>query len=302
MKKIYLCVLFGVLSFILLLGANPARASAVDNEFVVRVDYVTSNQVSDFNQALANLYGTNGYEAVVTGDYKVTVTLNNNTGYTDSALQVYYDKNNFRPVNKTGNAPDMNIVYGIAASGMTYLGGVNLNAGLVGLGAGYHNGDANSQSGVYGYFFLRPLTNATNLMNPVTRMAVVKYEEGYGISLNHTVNNHCRYKAFQYMLGDVNGDGVVDTLDSSALTNVINNHPGALIESNAGNAFAGLAGMYHNGILVFAVADVDYNEVVDQYDVNAILNYISCMNNGVPYNGDIGEKSWYYKTLTITTT
>ena len=39
----------------------------------------------DDNQKLANEYGSNGYEAVAEGDYKVTVTLNNNTGYTNSS-------------------------------------------------------------------------------------------------------------------------------------------------------------------------------------------------------------------------
>lgn len=40
---------------------------------------------SAYNQKLANEYGSNGHEAVAEGDYKVTVTLNNNTGYTSSS-------------------------------------------------------------------------------------------------------------------------------------------------------------------------------------------------------------------------
>lgn len=118
MKKYIITLLFGLLSLIIFLGTGKDHAAAVDNEFVVRVEQVTGDQVNDFNQALANQYGSNGFETVVAGDYRVIVKLNNNTGYAESAVRVYIDTNNFRPVRLNGDPTFMNIIYDAAAFGL----------------------------------------------------------------------------------------------------------------------------------------------------------------------------------------
>ena len=106
----------------------------------------------------------------------------------------------------------------------------------------------------------------------------------------------------EYLIGDIDGDGVITAYDASVLNTVISSTSVTLTAANAEAYFVAshsasgtyIDGMYEQNVFIFDVADVDQDGVLTTTDANQILDYFtSVMISLDPLNPDIGTIGYY---------
>lgn len=95
-------------------------------------------------------------------------------------------------------------------------------------------------------------------------------------------------QANQYIIGDANGDGYVNALDSSAILTATKKTPSLNVYSirkTYKNYFPNAASP--------SAPDADRSGVINSTDANKILDYYSAIAVGKPYTGSIGKIDVY---------
>lgn len=95
-------------------------------------------------------------------------------------------------------------------------------------------------------------------------------------------------QANQYIIGDANGDGFVNALDSSTILTVTKKTPSLNVYSirkTYKNYFPNAASP--------SAPDADRSGVINSTDANKILDYYSAVATGKPYTGSIGKIDVY---------
>lgn len=130
------------------------------------------------------------------------------------------------------------------------------------------------------------------------------------VSLTYTeVQPHQQqsHTLLEYMLGDIDGDGVVTAADSSLLSAVISSTNVTLTAANAEAYFVAysqshnnvsIAGMYVDNIFVFDVADINFDASLTSTDSSAILLYFTYVTAHIdpttdPTTKNIGQTGYY---------
>lgn len=305
MKKILFAILFSLASLIGFCCMKSITAEATDAEFSVNSRVVLASEVNAYNQILTDFHhegeGSNInplHDFVQAGDMIVTVSLANNPGFSGSGVGVYYDYANYDVL----LAYDDDSGYGVAAfpgdnmQNLSFSMLVNTTKHRVGITT---SGTQNAtQDGEYVSFFLRAKTNATDLTHPITGIKVLQFCNKKNTDLDYEIETQTQCEYIPYILGDLNGDGVVNTNDSNYLMSAISN--GDITRATLANQFVGMAGMYYHNQVIFEVADVNSDNVINQTDANLILTYYNYILLEVNYNGPIGTQLYITVTYNIT--
>lgn len=286
-KYLGVALICGVLALIL---KTPSIRAYATVDFGTRVEVLDSD-------------ATAGNSLLQAGDIKVTVTVENNTGfsaggfascYSTSAFSLVYDGNT--PLYDTGPVADALGGY------LTY----NDEAGRVSVGMACL--DDTDLTGDFFYYYLRPLSSTYDYMtigddlfgidvdsirnesaSPVPYTEPMTFE--YTLPISYTVAT-----PYTFMLGDVNGDGHVAVEDIQLILQLINSNGGNPLDVDGTYTVSSTTypGLYIsiNGTptLVLRVADVDFDGDIDEDDAYDVLAYYTeHIVSGAPYNGEIGE-------------
>ncbi len=103
-----------------------------------------------------------------------------------------------------------------------------------------------------------------------------------------TDENPIMLKANEFIVGDANGDGIVDATDSSTILAGIENHPTYKVYN--------IRKTYHNyfiGAKAAAAPDANQNGYINQTDADLVLDYYVDKTVGNAYSGPIGTIDVY---------
>lgn len=120
----------------------------------------------------------------------------------------------------------------------------------------------------------------------IERDDVIAIDEGNSITEN--LSTPVMLQANQYIIGDANGDGLVNALDSSTILTVTKKTPSLNVYS--------IRKTYKNYFPKAAspsAPDADRSGVINSTDADKILDYYSAIAVGKPYTGSIGKIDVY---------
>ncbi len=304
MKKILLSIVVSIASLILFCCLRTLSAKAVDTEFSVASRVILASEVDTWNSKLTAEYpdldNHVGHDAVQAGDIMVDVYLTHNTGYAGSGVGIYIDTANFYALASYHDNQGLGgaILAGEASDyiQMTVSKLYNASNGIIGITTNSFGNE--TDDGIYTTFFLRAKTNATDLTHPVSGIKVTQFCTAQNVDIDYEIETQTQCEYIPYILGDLNGDGVVNTNDSNYLMSAISN--GNITRATLANQFVGMAGMYYHNQVIFEVADVNSDNVINQTDANLILTYYNYILLEINYNGPIGTQLYITVTYNIT--
>lgn len=302
-KNIFLSFFFSLLGAFLLVGLceNKCVAQAYGSQpniIYAEVEALTETEI------VSNGYrSVNGLSGLQAGDAIVSVMLQNNSGYTTLGISTYMSNSYFEPYLTAGNMYPVAYILGSAAP--NFLVSINYNEIQDRVGLTVMNSSPSSSDGAILYFFLKKKQNApssalfptisTNVSHVINNKQYMSYTE---------VNPHDQTPniLLEYLIGDIDGDGVITAYDASVLNTVISSTSVTLTAANAEAYFVAshsasgtyIDGMYEQNVFIFDVADVNQDGVLTTTDADQILDYFtSVMISLDPDNPDIGTIGYY---------
>lgn len=276
--------LLSVVAFCFL--SRKTTAQATDASFGAEVEMLTEDQLqpnSPYLEASPNLQP---------GDYMVTLYIHDNPGFDGLGINVTLDSNYEFYYHQVTGAINADCY---EREGYQYTGNsiyYNLNQNKAGT-ALFTPGSPYTTSGAIFSIFAKRKANAPQVLPQVTVGITLFHNDE--VSIPYSINTTTLY-SLKYILGDINGDGIVDTDDASILLQILSQY-GTITSANAQQAFAGCAGMFCDGIFILDAADANQDSGVTQQDSSAILSYYNYVMLELPYSGDIGTCLTYVYTV-----
>ena len=320
MKKIIItlisCFVGLLASFVFAQPHLTANAVDENEDIIVSVfdEQLTESAAEYYINEYHQMYYSNNLDSLSAGDVRIGLRITNNTGYTTFACYLEYDADNYEIYKMP--APSENLIYtlGPAGLGLSYLvtpanpNGTHPNR----ISISSSGSSDNTQDGEMIYFFLKLKPNANpNPSNQIVDGQVAMLCDSDATVYidtddHYTLEPEQEYQTiiFYYMLGDINGDCEVDTVDSSILQQVLaykqNNN--VTIEQAFAHYSSTTGGMWTpENILVLDVADANLNGSITSADATAIQSYYQLILLEEPYTGPIGEMYCFTMLVPITT-
>lgn len=297
------------------------KAYATNDELNISVKYITSEDATKYNnQQISNL---NNYTVPIqTGDYAVSLSIKNNTGFTSIGYRIYYDPDVCTPVYKNSTdalgAPTKLPIFdkGVAGDDVILQCALNTDQHLLGIGS--MAGDTATADGIICTFFFRPSDKLflSDELDIVTNHEVCEWKNN-----GHNVNVHDNtgFTLFHYVsptlnqnwiIGDIDQDGEITAVDAQLILSLYTDYTvtdGQIIYTSEYNGTYTLStnpATTADGIYVVTVSDVNSDGVVDVTDASLVLQYYTDyevghgnLNN---YNGLIGTETGVYIEYTVT--
>lgn len=261
--------------------------------FTVGAGELTASATNDFSISVTELEENEGMNARP-GDFKVTLSIANNSGIAGCGFSFYYDKANFDPViYLEGDDVYVELTYP-SAWNLAFVALLDASAGHVGIsGASQYTNSHNTEMLS---FYLRP-KNGNVTANPLTGFEVdqVRNVNKELQSYTEPTGYVCNYISTSYVIGDVDGDGLIDSADAIIVMEIVeaNGDLITLEDFSDNEPFAA-----YDSVVCIAVVDVDCDNDVDNDDAEAILTYYSTVGIlGNTYNGVIGTTGYYYTVV-----
>lgn len=281
MKKIFTTFLFSLLAMI---------ACA----FTVGANELTTSAANDFSVSVTELDGNEGMYAR-SGDFKVTVSVANYSVFQGGSICIKYDSANYLVVAYLEDGISQVEYTSPSEWGMTFVLGNDPDQSL--LAISFATGTPKSCNGELISFYLRP-KNANAPTTPLTEFTVLQlFENSFRDEAPYTepTSYVCSYISTSYVIGDVDGDGIIDSADAIIVMEVVevDGNRITLAEFNANDPFAD-----YDDVVCIGVVDVDGDNDVDNVDAQKILEYYSTVGIlGGTYNGVIGTTGYYYTVV-----
>lgn len=250
--------------------------------------------------------------ALEIGDIKVTVTVENNSGFMAGAMSSSFSTQDFTLVYKNNG----NILGGNCEIGSAHGGYVTDNPEDGNVSIGFLGLEDDDSTGDLFCYYLRPISSTFDYMDigaslnglevdnlvgennaPVTYVEPDTFE--YTLPISYTVAN-----SYTFMLGDINGDGYISIDDVQLLVQLVNSVTGNELDVDGTYSVSSTTypGLYIsiNGTptLVLRVADVNFDMIVDIDDAWDLLAYYTeVVVSGQPYDGEIGQMQTHIKYI-----
>jgi hypothetical protein len=109
-----------------------------------------------------------------------------------------------------------------------------------------------------------------------------------GNSIISTTQNPVMVRADEFVIGDANGDRVVNSLDASVILSAINNTGSLTVSTIASNYKT-----YFPNAAAPAAPDANQSGVINKTDADKIVDYYATVAVGGSYSGNIGKKDIY---------
>ena len=305
MKKLLLALGFIIVSSLLFFGKGiQLRAFATNDELNVAVKRLTAGEAAAYNtSSVSNL---NNYTAPIqAGDYAVSLTVTNNTGFAATGFRIRYDNYTVYPV---CYAYEQAVYYkGEAAGNLNLTCEVNLNQGWVAMAT---TGSANSTAdGIIYTFFFRTYFN--DVIPPYDEEYILididvdvwsDYHTtpiSYSMPSGFTLYARDPYE-YDWQIGDVNNDGQISIEDVQLIQGLYtycgNGSSLALTDYTAEYT---LYGTYNfNAIFIHSVCDINQDGLIDYTDMMEVFSYYTTyvighenLNN---YTGSINQTAEYF--------
>lgn len=290
MKKLIFTFIFACLSVFMLCGKtnDKIQASATGYNLSLDVEKLTANDGDAKNLTQA-------------GDFRINIKIADNQGLAGFGFQLRYSSD-FVAITETGHPSVSTYKSGNVGIGLIVCNANSTDRKLAVSGA---TSSLVYNDGTIVTVYLRPVNAAT-----LTEAKIQGMITGFTVKsmdlLHQQVIPPTDYTSpsgytelLPYMIGDINGDGVVNISDAIALMSALNNH--SYTVSTAGNHFASCYGMYvgeNNDYFVFAVGDVNGDGFINSDDSDDILEYYNDVYvAGFDYNGDIATTENYTVTV-----
>ena len=305
MKKLVLSFIFSVLGAFVFLGLHDSECIAKAYGSQTNIIYVDIEPLTEA-EIVANGYrSVPGLSGLQAGDCIVSLMLQNNTGYAASGFAVHLSNAYYEAYLEPGETINAAYVAGPASAGLNLTVGYNSTMNQIGFSTMSGGADC-TNSGAVAYAFLKrkstapataPVPTASTEVNQLANRAKVAQPYIEVAPYNQTPN-----LLLEYLIGDIDGDGVITAYDASVLNTVISSTSVTLTAANAEAYFVAshsasgtyIDGMYEQNVFIFDVADVDQDGVLTTTDANQILDYFtSVMISLDPDNPDIGTIGYY---------
>lgn len=254
-----------LMTFVLSLIAIVAFA------FVNDTEALTASAVNDLSVSVTKL--TAAEEDAQAGDYKVTLSIAENSGLSGFGIGFYYDSTNFAPVMTEDNTVSfISMMSGFMFSVEHGTDDPNL-IGMAAAATYNYRRNGNLVS-----FYLRKISNAANVF-PLTSIEIDRLTNKEDELLSYSISNQCAVYNV-YRVGDANADGTIRVNDAIFINQIISNANGvAITESNFMNYITSTnAG---DGVC-FALMDADGDGFLTSTDADIITQYIAGYSVNAP--------------------
>lgn len=254
-------------------GATASAASA-EFEFAIREVDDPDNE-TNLSVAERNLLRNGTYYAF---EWEITYDQVLTGGVSFGAL-FKYDGDNFEPVTYNNT-----YLYDVA-SPFTYSDAIDTDLEQISIAASASSGVGN---GEFLTVYFKKKTNASPTAHPIEYITLDKLnyiiygESVQPITTPMPIGDRCGL----YFVGDINGNGIVDSDDAMALLQAMSG-----ISSISESQWSTYSNRFPNAVC-FAQVDANDDGVITSADANAILNYYSQIMIG-NYTGPIGEGYTY---------
>ncbi len=251
MKKFFTTFVFSLIAIVAFAFVNDAEA-------------LTASAANNLSVSVTKL--TAAEEDAQAGDYKVTLSIAENSGFSGLGIAFYYDSTNFAPVMTEDNT--VSFISMISNFMLSVERGSN-DPNLIGVaGASSNNYRRN---GELFSFYLTKTTNATNVF-PLTSIEVDQLTNLEDEILSHSISNQCAVSNV-YRVGDANADGNILIYDAILINQIISNANGVTVtESNFMNYITSIN--VGDGVC-FALMDANGDGVLTSADADIITHYIA---------------------------
>ncbi len=250
MKKFFTTFVFSLIAIVAFAFVNDAEA-------------LTASAVNDLSVSVTKL--TAAEEDAQAGDYKVTLSIAQNSGFAGLGIAFYYDSTNFTPVMTEDNT----VSFISMASSLGFSVECAPAKSVIGVAtmspSNYRrNGDLVS-------FYLTKTSNATNAF-PLTSIEVDQLSNIEDELLSYSISNQCAVSNV-YRVGDANADGNILIYDAILINQIISNANGVTVtESNFMNYITSTN--VGDGVC-FALMDANGDGVLTSADADIITHYIA---------------------------
>ncbi len=315
MKKALLTFLFFCTGMITaFLVSKPNTVAKATNEAIITTfaEELTSETASYYKNLYSASHNDSLLDSLQSGDYRMGVRITNNPGYASGVVPLLYDSDNYYVilVSDDPTETDAVIMYGEAGIGLSVIVDVSYaHPGYIAVSA--VSGLNNTNSGEMVYFFLKRKPNAdpnvtelaVSIRKPNTVMLADSENHDLPKIVEVTPEQQYHYIVFYYILGDINGDGEVDTVDSTVLQQILNymTSHNATIEQACDYYSSVTAGIGTPELLyITLVTDVNYDNLINADDVEDIQEYYQFIVLEEPISSQIGQFMCFTMLVPIT--
>lgn len=312
MKKYLLMISISIISIVIvILKIDPINAYGVNDTVLnVAVKYISADAAAGYNQMPTGRLNRHG-QTIQEGDYAVSLTILNNSGFAGTGYRIYYNSSLSSPITYV-DVNNSNVVKPIyykgdvlANSDLTVATSFNTSEHLIGFGT---MGTVNATGdGIIYTIFLRPTheLSLTEQKNLVTDHCSVDWYDAQTNAVPHIVYNG--FTLFRYVpestnpnwvIGDIDYDGTI-TITDAQLIQGISMYVGEYVDSLTLSNNDDVTKLY-----IVSVADVNKDGIVNVLDALAVLDYYSTyiagsgnLNN---YTGIIGNTIGAYVEYSVT--
>lgn len=250
--------------------------------------------------------------ALEIGDIKVTVTVENNSGFMAGGMSSSFSTQVFTLVYKNNGK----ILGGNCEIGSAHNGYVTDHPEIGRVSIGFLGYEEDDSTGDLFCYYLRPISSTFDYMDIGTSLYGLDVNElkgEHGVSVPYVEPTTFEYtlpisytvsSSYTFMLGDVNGDGYITVEDVQLLVQLY--HISQTEELDVDGTYTVSSTTYPglyisiNGTptLVLRVADVNRDCVINEDDAWDLLAYYTeVVVSGQPYDGEIGQMQTHIKYI-----
>lgn len=257
MKKFFTTFVFSLIAIVAFAFVNDTEA-------------LTASAVNDLSVSVTKL--TTAEEDAQVGDYKVTLSIAENSGLSGLGIGFYYDSTNFAPVMTEDNT--------VSFISMTPLLGFSVmcspSNSVIGVAAASPNNCR--KNGDLVSFYLRKTSNVANAF-PLASIIIDQLTNIEDELLSYSISDQCAVYNV-YRVGDANADGNILIYDAIFINQIISNANGvAITESNFMNYITSTN--VGDGVC-FALMDADGDGFLTSTDADIITQYIAGYSVNAP--------------------
>lgn len=274
---------------LLCINSNTILSASATNDLIVKITPVcTASEAASYSDS---------YVTILPGDYRVTVSVENNSiGFSGITLGISYSSYYTPVLEGIGN----DVYEWISPN--TYTASLkilqkSLNPSerqvlLSWIKTTTQLGDKDLVN-----FFLRPTGTMPTFGHILTGLNVFDIIDVDKVSIisQFNYNTSTYQRGYRFLIGEIDGDGVISAMDASYLEDVLNYYeddiPESLLHVDALFYMMNCYGMFSDdATFCFAVGDINEDGIISMADVNAILSYV----NSSVITGGIGTYIIYY--------
>lgn len=267
-----------IMTFVFSLFAMVAFA------FANNTDVLSASAANDLSVSVTKLTAAEG-GYVQAGDYKVTLSIAQNTGFAHLGVRFEYDNVNFVPVlEDDGSLAVQSIMSGFASQ-------VGYSSSLGRVGVSLMSSYNQTDNGTIISFYLTQTGTAANAF-PLESVQVFDMMNEDNENVSYNISNQCAVRNV-YRVGDANADGNIRIFDASLIRQIVSNANGVTVTENNFMNYTTTTNVGEG--VCFALMDADGDGVLTNTDADIVTDYIA----GYPVEDPMLDYVTVYFTISV---